>query len=65
MTITNDDEPLVTTAMIEKFESDTRSFPKEKGSAASLVGIGGSAGIKSPLGQELVEDWHSNPLRFR
>jgi len=27
----------------------------EKGSAVSLVGIGGSAGIKSPLGQELVE----------
>ena len=30
---------------------------QEKGSAVSLVGIGGSAGIKSPLGQELVETW--------
>ena len=28
--------------------------PEEKTSAASLVGIGGSAGIKSPLGQELL-----------
>ena len=29
----------------------------EKGSAASLVGIGGSAGIKSPLGKELLVSW--------
>lgn len=27
----------------------------EKGSSANLVGVGGSAGINSPLGQELVE----------
>lgn len=38
---------------------------QEKGSAVSLVGIGGSAGIKSPLGQELVETWPTKTWQKR